>query len=460
MRKTQLQNTQLWRTALTKTGLRVLALGSTLALGTFAAGIADAAVNVQAQPGGAFFEGIGSTGDSSRRYDLVIVGDGFTAAEQGEFNARVDDVVEALLAREPYASHMCAFNIWRVNVVSAESGVDHPNRGEVKDTELDVRYGDPARNEAVRCIRSDSPAKVLEAAGYAPEYDAVFVLANDDDWGGCAGQIVYSSTAPGFAGIVTHELGHKIGSLADEYTCYLCDGSDSGQSYGGSEPGAANCTAQTTRADIKWKDLIAAGTPLPTVGGPPGQVGIYAGCQYKALDIYSPEETCHMRDSGRDFCAVCDREMVEALRSHCSSCDLALSPILQTLACLDLRLPETRPPWWEIIGLRWPIPVCLSCPTNDILDRFEIVVRGLPFEETIVRIVDDGGRVLSTGQVGDNETRANFTALRGAGYWLEVEYPQAIQLESFPRVEILQDGKAVAFDGPPQAMSPGDGSAE
>ena len=429
------------------------ALLATLALTVLSTGAVGAAVNVQQQPGGAFYAAVQPSGSLALKYDLVIVGDGFTAAEQADFNARVDDVVAALQAREPFASHMCAFNIWRVNVVSAESGVDHPKDMIFKNTELDVRYGVPANGEAERCIRSDSPAKVLEAAGYAPEYDAVFVLANDTQWGGCAGQIVYSSISSGFAGIVTHELGHKIGNLADEYTCYVCDGSDANASYVGAEPGKVNCTTATVLGSIKWKDLILPGTPLPTVGGPPGQVGIYEGCMYKARDIYSPESTCHMLTTGSGFCAVCDRKMEAALRAHCTACELAKTPIERALACFDLRLPVTKPPWWEIVNLRWPIPVCLSCPPLDFLDRFDIVIRDLAEEGAIVRIVDDAGNVLATSKAEGLEARTSFTAQRGGAYWLELEHASALLLDALPQVEILVDGQEIALDSAPQVNS-------
>jgi hypothetical protein len=179
---------------------------STLFTGTLAtllaglvASAAAAAVDVQQQPNGLYYTLVHGGGASDLRYDLVLVGDGFTADEQDEFDARVEDVVAALEARAPFSDRMCAFNVWRVNVVSEDSGVDHPADGVFVDTELDVRYGDPDDGEAERCITSDSPADVYEAAGFAPEHDAIFVLANDTQWGGCAGDLVFSSISAGFA---------------------------------------------------------------------------------------------------------------------------------------------------------------------------------------------------------------------------------------------------------------------
>lgn len=419
----------------------------TASLATLLAGLvasaAAAAVDVQQQPNGLFYTLVHGGGASDLRYDLVLVGDGFTADEQDEFDARVEDVVAALEARAPFSDRMCAFNVWRVNVVSEDSGVDHPADGVFVDTELDVRYGDPDDGEAERCITSDSPADVYEAAGFAPEQDAIFVLANDTQWGGCAGDLVFSSISAGFAGIVTHELGHKIGDLADEYTCYICDGSDDDVSWTGGEPSQANCDDDSTLADIRWNDLIVSGTPLPTtVNTPPGVVGAWEGCKYSGADIFRPQTSCHMRTTGSDFCQVCHREMRAALGAHCTACERADTPLQRALACIGL--PETKPPWWVIVGLRWPIPVCLSCPPLDFLDPLEIVIRELGVEKGVVaRVVDDGGRVLATARQEGRGVRVSFTATRGAAYWLELEYPEATKLDQAIVPEVSSRGQRV-----------------
>jgi hypothetical protein len=403
-----------------------------------------AVVNVQEQPDGNFHAAVWHSGSAAMRYDIVIVGDGFSEAEQDDFNARAADVLTALQARAPFNQRMCGLNIWRVNVVSNESGVDKPAMGIVRDTELDVRYGDPAAGEAERCIRSDSPAKVWEAAGHAPEADAVFVLANDTQWGGCAGGIVYSSISPGFDGIVTHELGHKIGALADEYTCYLCDGSDSDVAYSGSEPGAANCTIASTHGTIKWNDLIDPATPLPTsVDNPAGVVGIWPGCQYRASGIFRPQSTCHMRTTGSEFCAVCKREMRQALGNHCTACERSDTP-LERFACL--QLPDTLPPWWVILGLRWPIPVCLSCPPFDFRDRLEIYIPDLGLRADVIgRIVDEAGRTIAEGRQSAEGLRIAFDARRGDAYWLELNYPAATRLSKPLAPQLLHNGQQVRY---------------
>lgn len=413
----------------------------TILIAAFAASAAEAAVNVQQQSNGQFYTAVRGGGASDRRYDLVIVGDGFKSDEQALFNARVEYVAIALEGRHPYRDRMCAFNIWRVNVVSQQSGVDHPVDNVFKNTELDVRYGVPANGEAERCITSDSPAKIYQAAAFAPEADAIFVLANDKQPGGCADDLVFSSISPGFTGIVTHELGHKIGALADEYACYFCDGSDSNVSYTDPEPGQANCTIATSAANIKWNDLILPGTPLPTtVNNPSGVVGLWKGCNYATQGIFRPQTACHMRTTTSEFCAVCNREIRASLDAHCTACERAEGPSQKSLACH--KLPITKPPWWEIVNLRWPIPVCLSCPPDSFRDPLEIVIRDLGVERGVTaRVVDDGGKVLASAMQKDRGIRIAFTAARGASYWLELEYPGPTRLGKALQPEVLSGGR-------------------
>lgn len=268
--------------------------------------VATAEVNIQLN-GGATYTTVHNGGSVERRYNIVIVGDGFTATQQDDFNARVQDVVAALQARAPYSERMCGLNVFRVNVVSAESGVDHPanNPPVTRDTELGVRYGNPANGEAERCITSSDFAAIYEAAAFAPDADAIFVLANDSQWGGCAGAVVFSSISSGFTGIATHELGHKIGALGDEYECYMCDGTDSTAPYSGPEPGSVNLTKETTRNLVKWNDLIDPATPLPTtVDSPPGVVGLWEGAA-----------TSRMASTARRPTARCGAPAVRSARS-------------------------------------------------------------------------------------------------------------------------------------------------
>lgn len=399
------------------------------------AGFTIAHAQVDIQPNGSLnYTTILNNGATTSKYDIVFIGDGFTTSEQALFNQKVDEAVEALRNLTPYRDAMCSFNVWRVNVISQESGVDKPAQGITRNTALDCRYGNPPA-EAERCIRSDSPAKCYEAAGYAPAYDAVFVLVNDTQWGGCAGGLVFSSISPNFHQIITHELGHKVGGLADEYDCYVCDGSDSGRNYTFGEPSEVNLTANTNRTTTKWADLILPTTPIPTTTGPAGTVGLWAGGGYYATGIFRPQQSCQMRTASQPFCAVCNREMYRIMSERCTLCEL--NPF--SIICY-IRRDLFEFPWRERIRwpIPWPWPPCLSCPFD--LDRVRYEIR---FDEKILAgstllVKDKAGKILARGAVGKNGEPlvVTFEGNRFTAYDIEFVsgQPQADKITLRPKI--------------------------
>jgi hypothetical protein len=400
-----------------------------LVLAFLSAQSAIAAIHIQ-QNGSSNYAKILHNGSSAEKYDIVFVGDGFTANDQTAFNNAVTAAVDALRARPGFAEGMCGFNIWRVNVVSTESGIDHPKDNIFKNTELDCRYGNPANGEAERCITSDSAPKCFEAAAYAPDADAIFVLVNDTQWGGCAGDIVFSAIADSFDQLITHELGHKVGRLADEYECYVCDGSDDGRTYSGSERPQPNATIDTNRATTKWADLIDAATLLPTTANNPvGVVGLVEGGDYFAKGIFRPQFDCHMRATASPLCAVCLRAIQQALLKKCSYCEL--HPGSRICQIMDL-LANVHTRYRQPFHFRFPIPVCLSCPftgrpEDDVVLEFTGVEQGFK-----VQIVDDLGNAVAEGQTGGGTLVAAFAAKPDRTYTAELisgERPSGAMLD-------------------------------
>lgn len=76
----------------------------------------------------------GSTAD---KLDVVIIGDGYTAAEQADFHADARATLQQVSAVAPYHAYRGLFNVWAVDAVSNDSGVSgDPTRSVVKDTAL------------------------------------------------------------------------------------------------------------------------------------------------------------------------------------------------------------------------------------------------------------------------------------------------------------------------------------
>ena len=65
-------------------------------------------------------------GPDAQRYNIVILGDGYRAAEMAKYHADVQAFVDAFRAAAPFGDLWCGINIHRVDVVSTDSGADVP----------------------------------------------------------------------------------------------------------------------------------------------------------------------------------------------------------------------------------------------------------------------------------------------------------------------------------------------
>src|SRR5262249_16838183 len=99
-----------------------------------------AAPPASAAPGDATVVPIQVTGDPAKRFNLVVLGDGYTAAEQDPFREHVAKHLNILWTIEPFKSYRSYMNVYAVSIVSAQSGVDcDPNLDSPQvDTALDM----------------------------------------------------------------------------------------------------------------------------------------------------------------------------------------------------------------------------------------------------------------------------------------------------------------------------------
>jgi hypothetical protein len=240
---------------------------------------------------------IRNNGDSANRVDIAIIGDGYTSAEiaSGKYAADVESFVQQMFLQDPYREYARYYNVTRVDIASAESGSDHPEKGVFKDTALDSTYNTGGVQRCVTANTSKVNAALTTAGVVGNARDTVLVIVNDTEYGGCGGAIAVSSIHPSAVEIILHELGHSFALLADEY------GGPPPPTCNPAEPFEVNATAQTSRAAIKWNAWIDPGTPVPTPGTTLGLPGLYAGARYCDAGLYRPTYNSKMRSLDRPF---------------------------------------------------------------------------------------------------------------------------------------------------------------
>ncbi|MCX4808230.1 M64 family metallopeptidase [Streptomyces sp. NBC_01214] len=275
-------------------------------------------------------------GPTADRLDVVVIGDGYTAAELARFHTDAEQKWAEVTAVEPYTTYRNLFNVWTVDAVSHDSGVSgDPDPATVRDTALGSYFW--CENiERLLCV--DQP-KVDAYVAKAPAADLVIVLANSAKYGG-AGYNEPSATL-GYEGISTasaghpksgqvaiHETGHSLGKLADEY---FYPGVPDYEKYTGPEPGESN--SSTLPADrmaaqrAKWYRWLGEESPDG------GTVGAYEGGNYFVTGLYRPTDNSLMRVLGKPFNLPGVESMIAGFYQHAR----IVTPLTPTDRTLRLR---------------------------------------------------------------------------------------------------------------------------
>ncbi len=300
-------------------------------------------------------------GPPADKVDLLLLADGYTAAEMEKFHADAKRLTDALFLEEPFRSRKSDFNVRAIDVASAESGVSRPHAGIFRRSALSTHY---SSFDSERYVLTYDNRTLRDVASAAP-YDFLVILVNERTYGG--GGIFNDQTTAAASNafavyLFVHEFGHNFGGLGDEYFT-----SDVAYETGAAEkpePWEPNLTALRDPARLKWRDLVAEGTPIPTpwdkeafetqsratqaerrklrASGAPeaemeklfreeqaretkllggmkysGKVGAFEGAGYEAKGLYRPQSDCIM--FARDevgFCAVCRRAIERVMDQY------------------------------------------------------------------------------------------------------------------------------------------------
>jgi hypothetical protein len=270
-------------------------------------------------------------GPPARRWNLVILGDGYRSTEMNQYNADVQRVVNALLSTSPFDRLRNAINVYRVNVTSTDSGADDPascgGTGTAARTYFDASF---CNNGIRRLLLVNNTTVINTANAQVPQWTVLMVIVNSAVYGGAGGAVATLSVAGGAEEIAIHEIGHTAFGLADEYEYYQGCGVDTDRNnHPASEPAEPNVTISTDRATLKWRSLVAASTPIPTTRNsncaqcdpqaspvPTGTVGLFEGAHYYHCSAFRPDFNCKMRALGPPFCGVCRRRIDETLAPY------------------------------------------------------------------------------------------------------------------------------------------------
>lgn len=273
-----------------------------------------------------------NNGPVSRLFNMVVLGDGYRQPELAQFATDTKTFVTAMRETAPFCHVWDAFNVFRIDVSSTDSGADDPRTcgdGSVGSGRSARTYFDATfcSSNNRRLLTVKSSLVMSTAAAKVPEYDLAVVIVNDAQYGGSGGPVATLSSNAGSIPIAVHEIGHTAFGLADEYEYLIGCGSESDRdNHPGVEPSAANATTRPFFGQLKWGGYVLDGTALPTTRNancsvcdpqpsplPAGRVGAFEGADSYHCGAWRPEFTCRMRHQLSEFCHVCSGEIVRKM---------------------------------------------------------------------------------------------------------------------------------------------------
>ncbi len=253
-----------------------------------------------------------NNGDPSVKLDIVLLPEGYTKDEMEDFKKDCQEFAGYLFAVSPYSENKDKFNIWGVEAPSPEEGTDIPADGVWKKTLMNTQF---YTFDLERYLMTSDYKSVRDLAANAP-YDQIYILVNSDKYGGgsiynyysvCVNKNKFSEY------VFTHEFGHGLAFLADEY--YTSDVAYNDFYPLNIEPLEPNITT-LVNFDLKWKDMIDKDTPVPTPDNSKykDKVGAFEGGGYVAKGVYRPREDCSMKTATvNNFCPVCKRAIQQII---------------------------------------------------------------------------------------------------------------------------------------------------
>jgi hypothetical protein len=278
-------------------------------------------------------------GPPGTKRNIAVLGDGFTGADQATYNDWVrTTLIEGVFGNDYFSEDASAYNIYRVNLESVDSGVStrtYDEHGTPTDSSDDTISSQTIRNTALGMIFSgswahcwleygpDTETRIQDAlTTWVPDWNELLVVLNNPSYGGCGGggraHVPMGVDWP----VIAHEFGHGIGGFADEYSA--------GGNYTGGEMGWINLTTITDRPTTKWHQFIAPTTPLPTGTGAAANynngprpadwdsnqdAGLFEGGGTLNTGIYRPVENCRMNGNTPPYCPVCYTS-IKTARDH------------------------------------------------------------------------------------------------------------------------------------------------
>ena len=318
--------------------------------------------HAQAPPPAATVVPVAVNGDPASRFVLVVMSDGYTAAEMPRYRAHVDKHLNVLWSIEPFKSYRNYINVYSLEIPSPESGVTcDPAHRQKKNTPLGSNFQGGCENPNARGILVNQQAARAYATQATPQFDQILVITNTDTYGGIGGGVATTSGGNSLGPLITpHELGHSLGRLQDEYT-YRERGVPGG-TFSGQEPGSVHHTLMTEEEmrakQAKWFRWLGDESESG------GKIGRFEGGQYMRGGLWRPSKHSMMISVGYYFDQISRERMVQRISEQVKLIANS-TPADAPLAANAVISIETAHPVDHELQVRWQVDGKEIAAAND-----------------------------------------------------------------------------------------------
>lgn len=294
-------------------------------------------------------------GDAKSRFSMVVMGDGYTANEMQRYREHLDKHLNILWSFEPWRSYRNYINVYSVEVVSGESGIDcDPEIREKRTTPLGLSFGGGCTSITARGI---TPARGMQdtirryALMATPEYDQILIIGNTDTYGGIGGALATTSGGNALGPYITpHELGHSLGKIPDEYM-HSARGKAT-PPYDGKEPAEINLTLLTVQQmkdqKLKWWRWLGD----TSLSG--GIIDRYEGGGTRTTGVFRPSNHSMMQWIAYPYDQVSRERMVQRISGRVSLI-VASTPTTSAVSAGDVIWIDVAHPNYHDLDVTWTV---------------------------------------------------------------------------------------------------------
>jgi hypothetical protein len=257
-----------------------------------------------------------TTGDPANRLDILIIGDGYTAAQRDKFVQDANTIATQFMSISPYSDYRNAFNFTALFVASNQSGASKPSCPETPGSPVvtvDNALKSTFCTSGIRRLVTVDPQLTFNAASAVPNWDKILVIVNDTEYGGSGGGYSVVTMNSSSVNVAQHEFGHSFTLLADEYSDPYPGYPPCTDAPGTTRPCEPNVTDNLS--PVKWAGWITPDTAVPSTQAPSDSraAGAWEGARYQTSGLYRQCYAGIMRYLGASFCKVDSAAFVNRL---------------------------------------------------------------------------------------------------------------------------------------------------